>query len=143
MIEQTGSVDDKMFLAYDDVESVTIQNCELIASSGEAYGSYPGYYTSAYIWFGNNEEFEKLGGPIIQEQDWFRMHWFATQNVLHCLRSHALRGGNVTYVSLVYVRTLCYVATQPMYVLCSVISHAVRRGNVTYAMCIVLCVRMQ
>ncbi|MDC0105338.1 hypothetical protein OAJ52_05110, partial [Bacteroidia bacterium] len=54
VIEQTGSVDDKMFLAYDDVESVTIQNCELIASSGEAYGSYPGYYTSAYIWFGNN-----------------------------------------------------------------------------------------
>ncbi|MEJ6751510.1 MAG: hypothetical protein QNL27_09245, partial [Bacteroidia bacterium] len=54
VIKQTGSVDDKMFLAYDDVESVTIQNCELIASSGEAYGSYPGYYTSAYIWFGNN-----------------------------------------------------------------------------------------
>ncbi len=53
-IQQTGSTNGKMFLAYDDVESVTINDCELIASSGTAYPSYPGYYTSAYIWFGNH-----------------------------------------------------------------------------------------
>jgi len=54
VIEQTGSVNDKMFQAYDDVEFVTINDCEFIASTGNAYSGYPGYYTSAYIWFGNH-----------------------------------------------------------------------------------------
>ena len=53
-IEQTGGNNNKMFLAYDDVESITINDCELIATTGNAYSGYPGYYTSAYIWFGNH-----------------------------------------------------------------------------------------
>jgi PKD repeat protein len=54
VIEQTGSPNDRIFHAYDDVEGVTINDCELIASAGNAYSGYPGYYTSAYIWFGNH-----------------------------------------------------------------------------------------
>ncbi|MFT7378578.1 MAG: hypothetical protein ACI8ZQ_000316, partial [Bacteroidia bacterium] len=54
VVEQTGSVNNKMFEAYNNVKFVTINDCEFIASSGDAYGSYPGYYTSSYIWFGNH-----------------------------------------------------------------------------------------
>ncbi|MFT6176299.1 MAG: hypothetical protein ACJAUF_000207, partial [Bacteroidia bacterium] len=60
VIEQTGSVNNKMFLAYDDVEFVTINDCELIALTGEAYGSYPGYYSSTYIWFGNHNYYYQV-----------------------------------------------------------------------------------
>ncbi|MFT6743498.1 MAG: PKD repeat protein [Bacteroidia bacterium] len=60
VIEQTGSVNNKMFLAYDDVEFVTINDCELIALTGSAYGSYPGYYSSTYIWFGNHNYYYQV-----------------------------------------------------------------------------------
>jgi PKD repeat protein len=54
VVEQTGNINDKMFRAYNNVQYVTINDCEFIASSGAAYGGYPGYYSSTYIWFGNH-----------------------------------------------------------------------------------------
>ena len=54
VVEQTGGTNGKMFRAYNTVQYVTINDCEFIATSGNAYSGYPGYYTSTYIWFGNH-----------------------------------------------------------------------------------------
>ncbi|MFT5056438.1 MAG: hypothetical protein ACI80H_001153, partial [Pseudoalteromonas distincta] len=54
VVEQTGNINDKLFRAYNNVQYVTINDCEFIASSGAAYSGYPAYYSSTYIWFGNH-----------------------------------------------------------------------------------------
>ena len=54
VVEQIGNTNGKMFRAYNNVKFVTINDCEFIAPSGNAYSGYPGYYTSTYIWFGNH-----------------------------------------------------------------------------------------
>ena len=53
VIESTSTnAGQKVTWAYDDVESITFDGCEVIATASATYSGYPNYYNSAYMWFG-------------------------------------------------------------------------------------------